>query len=83
MIGGFRVKCGPAASTYTIATTVANPAARELPLSSVLSTTGIYFCTVMAINRFGEGPGSPEFSFEAGGPPITAPGGGVTAGVVP
>lgn len=75
----FRVKCGPAAGTYTSTTVLADPGARSVPVQQVVSGPGAYFCVVTAANQFGESASSNEVPFAAGNVPAAPSGLQITA----
>ena len=70
----FRMKCGPSAGQYTKTTVIANPAAREIQVASVVDAPGTYFCVVTAANSIGESGPSNEVNFIAGSLPASATG---------
>ena len=66
----FLVKCGAATGIYTAVTRLADPAARSVAVSAVVSGLGPYFCVVSAANQFGQSPNSNEVAFAAGVAPL-------------
>src|SRR5262249_51132206 len=62
----FRVKCGAASGQYTITKVLADPAARSVAVSAVVTQVGQYYCAVSAANQFGESGLSNEVFFLAG-----------------
>lgn len=73
---GLRLKIGPSAGVYTISKDLP-PTSGTVAVSSVVTTPGAYFATVVAFNDAGEGVGSPEVAFSLG----AAPTGNVTMAV--
>lgn len=65
----FRVKCGPSSGTHTT-THLAPPAARSVPVLTVVPAPGVYFCVVTAANQFGESAPTNEVAFNAGTVPL-------------
>ena len=70
-VTAFRMKCGATTGSYTVAVTVSDPAARSMPLASVVTSPGKYFCAVSALNSFGESANSGEVSFDCGVSPVS------------
>jgi hypothetical protein len=68
----FRMKCGPSTGNYTRTTVIADPAARSIPVASVVTGIGNYFCVVTAANAAGESGPSNEVNFIAGNLPAGA-----------
>ena len=64
----FLVKCGTTSQNYTRITSVA-PTLRELSVSSAITGSGNWFCTVSAANQFGESANGNEVPFVAGAVP--------------
>ena len=54
-IDGFRIRCGPSASTLTLTSPLLAPAVRSYPVNQVITTPGQYTCLVQAENPFGVG----------------------------
>jgi hypothetical protein len=77
IVDSFSVKCGPATGVYTRNTPVLFPNT-ELDLVTAIFGVGTWFCTVSAVNQFGESPDSNEVAFSAG----TTPGGKLTTSAV-
>lgn len=71
---GFNVKCGPSSNSYTIFTTVTPSTVQSVPLKNVIAQNGIYYCTVVAFNGYGESPPSGELFFDAGAVPLPVSG---------
>jgi len=65
----FRVKCGKAAGAHTLVTTLSSPDARSVPLVTVITGSGLWYCVVTAVNTYGESPPSNEIFFDAGAAP--------------
>lgn len=65
MVEKWIVKCGPTTGAYTLTKDYPDPALRQVPLSSIITTEGTYFCMVLAANAGGSSGPSPEASFRA------------------
>lgn len=61
----FTVRCGPATGSYTLLKDVVDPAARQMPMSQIITAEGTYFCILQAANAGGASGPSPEVSFRA------------------
>jgi hypothetical protein len=70
----FNIKCGPTTGAYSILVSLPTPAARAIPISTVVTAPGTYFCVVSAANQFGESGNSNQVSFAAGVGPVTPSG---------
>lgn len=68
----WRVFCGPTAGTYPLTVELPDPAARAIPLGSIIQTDGAYVCMVRAVNSFGASPDSPTVALTAGKAPVAA-----------
>lgn len=66
----YRVKCGTAASSYTLPPTIVPFPTTTVPVKSAIPSAGNYFCVVSAANQFGESPNSNEIAFQAGDVPL-------------
>ena len=67
----YNMKCGTTTGVYTIIVAV-NPVTgqttppTQVPLNAVLTSPGVYFCAVTAVNQFGESLPSNEVNLNAG-----------------
>jgi len=68
----FIMRCGPSSGNYTVNHEIADPAARSVPVLTVVKQPGTYFCAVAATNAFGTSANSNEISFVAGDVPVPA-----------
>lgn len=62
----FQIFCKTLARPDPVVTTVVSAAARECPLSSVVSEPGTYTCWIIAVNDVGPSGNSNEVNFKAG-----------------
>lgn len=65
-VDGFRCHCGPATGSYNTITDINDPAARSVPVGSIIPGPGTWFCALLAFNMFGQSDFSNEVSFQAG-----------------
>jgi hypothetical protein len=65
----FIIKCGNQAASYT-RTVAVGPTLREVPLKSLITGQGNWFCIVVASNPLGESEASNEVPFVAAGGPV-------------
>jgi hypothetical protein len=65
----FIIKCGQQAASYT-RTVAIGPTLREVPLKSLITGPGNWFCVVVAANPFGESEASNSVDFVAAGAPV-------------
>lgn len=77
-VSKFNIKCGPTTGSYTlpvfVVTVTGAPATYtgNVPVKSVVTAPGRYFCVVTAANAFGESAASNELPFDAGVGPAGA-----------
>ncbi len=65
----YHVKCGPTTGTYTLPVTKVLVPATTIPVKTVVTSVGKYFCVVSAANSYGESGNTAEISFDAGDVP--------------
>lgn len=68
----WQVRCGPALDNWPLMVELLDPAARSLPLATIIKSNGSYVCMVRALNSFGTSPDSPTVTFSAGQAPVAA-----------
>jgi hypothetical protein len=64
-----RIKCGPNAGQYTFTRIVPVTASGEVSLAELLPKHGLYYCAIAGATKYGEGPLSSDYPFDAGGVP--------------
>ena len=74
----FLVKCGQSSGSYSKTTPVAYPTT-TIPVAQAITGQGNWFCTVSAINQFGESANANEVPFVAGAVPLPPSNARVTA----
>lgn len=69
LVAEFHVKCGSATGNYTKVTVLVGSAVRATPIKDVITGSGNWFCTVSAVNQYGESANANEVNFAAGATP--------------
>src|SRR5262245_7322527 len=72
MAESFDVKCGTTSKVYSQITNLASPSARSIPVRQAITGSGLWYCTVEAVNKYGRSGDAPEATpFDAGAKPST------------
>ena len=70
MVTSFTLKCGNTPGVYRLIVPIGDPKSRSIAVQTVGVSPGNWFCSVTAVNEFGESPTSNEVSFSAGDVPL-------------
>jgi len=63
----FRIKCGTSSGNYTTTKVITDPAARSYLFRDLGLGSGVYYCAMTAVNKYGgETPATAEIFFDAG-----------------